>query len=90
MWKSDTSSDETCGHFFAFSIAAKLAPSPAARAAAAETVAMMVDYMLVNDYSLKDWTGYSTTWGRWAPRWVQFVRECNSVRVLGCYNWFYG
>ena len=28
----------------------------------------MLDYMLENDYSLRDWTGYATTWGRWAPR----------------------
>lgn len=27
VWKSDTSSDETCGHFFAFTMAAQLAPT---------------------------------------------------------------
>jgi hypothetical protein len=49
------------------SLAAQLAPTATERAAAAETVAAMLDYMLENDYSLRDWTGYATTWGRWAP-----------------------
>jgi len=58
VWKSDTSSDETCGHFFAFTVAAQLAPTASERAAAAETVAQMVDYMVENEYVLRDWTGY--------------------------------
>jgi hypothetical protein len=31
VWKSDTSSDETCGHFFAFTMAAQLAPTIVSR-----------------------------------------------------------
>ena len=129
VWKSDTSSDETCGHFFAFAIAAQLAPtlvrlhSPilaeqnptcwstqlaiahscwkdsnqlnkrlllrcvcvllqAERTTAAETVADMLDYMLANDYSLADWTGYATTWGRWAPQFVNGYRPFSDERGL--------
>jgi hypothetical protein len=55
------SSDESVGHFFAFTLAAQLAPSAAERASAAETVAQMVDYLLANGYNLRDWTGYDTT-----------------------------
>ena len=51
----------TTGHFFAFTLAAQLAPTADERAAAAETVAQMVDYMLESGYNLKDWHGYDTT-----------------------------
>ena len=82
VWKSDTSSDESCGHFFAFAIAAELAPTARDRLAAAETVSDMVDYMLANDYALKDWTGYSTSWGRWAPQFVNHWRPFSDERAL--------
>ena len=65
VWKSDTSSDESAGHFFAFSIAAQLAPTAEERAAAAKTLAQMVTYVIdEGDLNLKDWTGAATTWGR--------------------------
>ena len=82
VWKSDTSSDESVGHFFAFTLAAQLAPTAAERRAAAETVAQMVDYLLDNGFELKDWTGYSTTWGRWSPRLVNHWRPFSDERGL--------
>ena len=82
VWKSDASSDETCGHFFAFSIAARLAPTAAERTAAAETVAQMVDYMVDHSYNLVDYNGYMTTWGRWEPRYVNGWRAFSDGRGL--------
>jgi hypothetical protein len=80
VWKSDTSSDETVGHFFAFFLAARLAPSAASRAAGAETVAQMTDYMIENQYVLKDWTGFATTWAKWSPAWVNGRRAWSDER----------
>ena len=54
----------------------------AERTTAAETVADMLDYMLANDYSLADWTGYATTWGRWAPQFVNGYRPFSDERGL--------
>ena len=92
VWKSDVSSDETCGHFFAFSIAAQLAPTTAERSAAAETVAVMTDYMVENRFNLIDYTGYETTWGRWEPKYVNGWRAfsdgrgLNSLQILAFLN----
>lgn len=64
VWESDTSSDEAVGHFFAFSLAAQLAPTTAERASAARTLGQMLDYLIENGGNLVDWTGQPTTWGR--------------------------
>ena len=82
IWKSDASSDETVGHFFAFAIAAALAPTAAERAAAAETVAAMTDYMVAHAYTLVDWNGFSTSWGRWSPTYVNGWRAFSDGRGL--------
>eukprot|EP01043_Picozoa_sp_COSAG02_P081857 COSAG02_NODE_20218_length_842_cov_1.419919_1_plen_208_part_10 len=42
----------------------------------------MVDYMLAGDYSLRDWHGYPTTWGRWAPQIVNHFRPFSDERGL--------
>ena len=52
VWKSDTSSDESAGHFFAFALAAQLAPTASEREAAAKTLADMVDYMVAHGMNL--------------------------------------
>ena len=71
VWKSDTSSDESAGHFFAFFVAAHLAPTAAERSAATNILVQMVDYVVdEGGLNLKDWTGAPTTWGRWAPQYV--------------------
>lgn len=83
VWKSDTSSDESAGHFFAFSIAARLAPTARERAAAAATLVQMVDYLVdEGGLCLKDWTGAPTTWGRWSPRYVNGDRAFSDERGL--------
>ena len=81
-WKSDTSSDESVGHFFAFSLAAQLAPTAAARKAAAATLGSMIDYMIAHGGNLQDWTGQPTTWGRWSPNYVNGWRDFSDERGL--------
>jgi hypothetical protein len=82
VWKSDTSSDESAGHFFAFALAAQLAPTATERQAAARTLANMVNYMIANGYNLVDWTGFPTTWGKWSPDYVNGWREFSDERGL--------
>jgi hypothetical protein len=82
VWKSDCSSDESAGHFFAFALAAQLAPTAAEREAAAKTLADMVDYMVAHGMNLVDWTGVPTTWGRWSPDYVNGWRHYSDERGL--------
>ena len=68
-WKSDTSSDEIDGHYFAFyayweHIAKH---DPAEDAMIRKQVKDVTDYIVDNGYYLIDWNGKATTWGKWAP-----------------------
>ena len=58
------------------------APTAWERASAAETVAVMTDYMVEHGYDLVDWTGYPTTWGRWAPQSINHRRAFSDGRGL--------
>jgi hypothetical protein len=68
-WKSDTSSDEIDGHFFAFytywTHIAK--DDPEERDLCIKQVRSVMDYILQNNYQLIDWTGKRTRWGFWNP-----------------------
>lgn len=69
-WKSDTSSDEIDGHYFAFYTywehVAK--NDPAERDRLIEQVREVTDYLVDNDYLLIDWDGERTRWGFWNPK----------------------
>ncbi|MFA7692698.1 MAG: hypothetical protein GX117_12275 [Candidatus Hydrogenedentes bacterium] len=68
-WKSDTSSDEIDGHYFAFytyyEYVAK--EDEAERALIEEQVRALTDYLINNNYQLIDWNGKRTRWGFWNP-----------------------
>ncbi len=68
-WKSDTSSDEYCGHYMAFYAywehIAKADDDE--RDLCIKQVRQMTDYLLANNYQLIDWDGEHTTWGFWDP-----------------------
>lgn len=68
-WKSDTSSDEYCGHYLAFytyweHIAQQ---DPEERKLLLKQIRDVTDYLLANNYQLIDWTGKVTRWGFWNP-----------------------
>ena len=69
LWKSDTSSDEIDGHFFAFydywEQIAKHDPEEAALIK--DQVSTMMNYIVDNNYQLIDWDGERTKWGFWNP-----------------------
>ena len=68
-WKSDTSSDEIDGHYFAFYTywehIAKNDPGERDRCIA--QVRALTDYIADHDYLLIDWDGEHTRWGFWKP-----------------------
>jgi len=69
LWKSDTSSDEIDGHFFAFYAywqhIARFDPKESALIR--KQVKTVMDYIVDNNYQLIDWDGERTTWGFWNP-----------------------
>jgi hypothetical protein len=90
LWKSDTSSDEIDGHYFAFyTYFEHIAQhDPAERELLEKQVRALMDYLLANDYQLIDWTGKRTRWGFWDPKAVNDTGsnflECslNSLQML--------
>jgi hypothetical protein len=69
-FKSDTSSDESVGHFFLFSVAWDLLPDGPLRADVRATCRRQMDYILKHNYTLIDpKTGKPTRWGRWNPEY---------------------
>jgi hypothetical protein len=68
LYKGDTSSDETTGHFFGFPIYYDLcAKTPAEKAEVAEHAAAVADYIRRNGFRLLDLDGTQTTFGHWQP-----------------------
>lgn len=67
-FKSDTSSDESVGHFLLFGVAWDLLPPGELRDRVKETCRRQMDYILKHDYYLIDpKTGKPTRWGKWSP-----------------------
>ena len=68
-WKSDTSSDEIDGHYFAFfTYWEHIAKNdPAERDKCIAQVRALTDYIVDHNYQLIDWTGKRTRWGFWDP-----------------------
>lgn len=87
-WKSSTSSDESCGHFFVFALFAELAPDKEWRDKAVDLIRQEMDHIMNNDWYLVDWNGKPTAWGRWNPKYVNSFpenvgdRRLNSTLIL--------
>lgn len=87
-WKSSTSSDESCGHFFVYALFAELAPDKEWRDRAIRLIKDQMDHIIRNDWYLVDWNGKPTAWGRWNPEYVNKFpinvgdRRLNSTLIL--------
>jgi hypothetical protein len=67
QFKSDTSSDESVGHFFLFGLAWDLLPPGPLRNEIRAACRRQMDYILTNGYYLIDpKTGKPTRWGKWS------------------------
>jgi hypothetical protein len=69
-WKSDTSSDEITGHFYAYAAYYDLVADGERKPQVIELVWRIANYLLSNDYFLIDWDGEPTTWGVWNPTYL--------------------
>ena len=87
-WKSTTSSDESCGHFFVYALFAELAPDKEWRDRAIHQIKVEMDHIMDNDWYLMDWNGKPTAWGKWNPEYVNSFpinvgdRRLNSTLIL--------
>lgn len=87
-WKSTTSSDESCGHFFVYALFAEIAPDKEWRDRAIHQIKIEMDHIIDNDWYLVTWNGKPTQWGRWNPEYVNKFpinvgdRRLNSTLIL--------
>ena len=87
-WKSTTSSDESCGHFFVYALFAEIAPDAAWRERAIHQIKIEMDHIIDNDWYLVTWNGKPTEWGRWNPDYINSFptnvgdRRLNSTLIL--------
>ncbi len=87
-WKSTTSSDETCGHFFVYALFAELVPDLEWKNRAIHQIKIQMDHIMDNNWYLVDWNGKPTAWGRWNPKYVNGFpisvgdRRLNSTLLL--------
>jgi len=87
-WKSTTSSDESCGHFFVYALFAEIVPDQEWRDRAIHQIKIEMDHIIENDWYLVTWNGEITQWGRWNPDYVNSFpinvgdRRLNSTLIL--------
>ena len=87
-WKSSTSSDESCGHFFVYDLFAQIAPDSSWRARAIHQIKIEMDHIMRNDWYLVTWNGKPTMWGKWNPDYVNSFpdnvgdKRLNSTLIL--------
>ncbi len=88
-WKSDASSDELDGHYFAYATYYDLvAETPEEKARVREVVRRVTDHLLVHQFRLVDHDGQPTRWAHFSPRdlnddpdwWAE--RGLNSLSIL--------
>lgn len=87
-WKSTTSSDESCGHFFVYALFAEIVPDKEWRERAIHQIKIEMDHIIEHDWYLVTWNGTITQWGRWNPDYVNSFpisvgdRRLNSTLIL--------
>lgn len=87
VWKGDTSSDESVGHYYAHSVYYDLVANDAEKQQIRSLVAGMTDYLMANDYDMPDLDGKPTRWGQWSERYYktqegQYEKALRSLELL--------
>jgi hypothetical protein len=89
QWKGDTSSDEVTGHMFAYPMFLDLvAETDAEKKLVYSLLYDIARYITENHFYLIDVTGKHTTWGVWAPEYLNFnqtwydERGVNTMQIL--------
>lgn len=70
VWKGDTSSDESVGHYYAYSLYYDVVADEAEKAEIRAVVSRMTDYLIKNDYDMPDLDGQPTRWGQWSEKYL--------------------
>jgi hypothetical protein len=87
-WKSDTSSDEVDGHYFAYQVYYDIAANDDEKKEIREHVARITDHILDHGLYYVGPDGEPTTWGVWAPEKLNHDlrrtgdRGLNSLEIL--------
>ena len=88
VWKTTTSSDESCGHFFVYALFAEIISDQKWKNRAIKLIKKHMDHIIDNDWYLVSWDGKPTKWGRWHPDYVNSFpiqvgdRRLNSTLIL--------
>lgn len=91
LWKSDTSSDETIGHYLAYALYFDLVADDAEKQMIRNKVRLITDRMIRDDFYLLDVDGKPTRWGNWNESYYQSVegayeRALRSLELLSFFK----
>jgi hypothetical protein len=67
LWKGDTSSDETTGHFFGYYYYFTMAADESQKERVRNLTSRVMDYIIDGNYTFRDTDGKHTRWGVWTP-----------------------
>lgn len=87
LWKGDTSSDESVGHYYGYSLYFDLVADASEKEEIRAVITRMTDYLVANQYELLDVDGKPTRWGRWSEAYFQtdegkYEAALRSLQVL--------
>lgn len=87
LWKSDTSSDETVGHYLAYALYFDLVADAGEKKIIQAKVRSITDRMIRDEFYLLDLDGKPTRWGNWNPSYYQseegaYERALRSIELL--------
>lgn len=71
LWKGDTSSDESVGHYYGYALYYNLVADESEKEQIRKVVARLTDHLIENDYNLVDLDGKPTRWGKWSESYFQ-------------------
>ncbi len=66
LWKGDTSSDESVGHYYGYALYYDLVAGETEKEQIRKVVARLTDHLIDDDYNLIDLNGKPTRWGEWS------------------------
>jgi hypothetical protein len=86
-WKGDTSSDEICSHFYAFTLFLDLVAEGEEIAQARTYISRVAGHLVDHGWQLIDVDGKPTRWGRWDPDYFltdegKYDRGLQAVELL--------